>query len=68
MPHIAGASNASVPCSTSDRSTSGTRLGSIQKHVMTALPVMLLCTLTYHIQYSLKDAPLPAVTVHEWQQ
>ena len=63
LPHTAEASITLVPCS-----TACTRVGSLQKHVMATLPVMLLCTLTYHIQYSLEDAPLPAVTVHEWQQ
>ena len=63
LPDTAEASITLVPCS-----TACTRVGSLQKHVMTTLPFMLLCTFTYHIQYSLEDAPLPAGTVHEWQQ
>ena len=63
LPHTAEASITLVPCS-----TACTRVGSLQKHVMATLPVMLLCTFTYHIQYSLEDTPLPAGTVHEWQQ
>ena len=62
LPHTAEASIPLVSCN-----TSGTIISSLQKYVTNTLPVMLLCTFTYHIQYSLDDAPLPAVTVHEWQ-